>query len=46
MPFLKGYKEDVNKRGIDVGPPVPPRPAVKQDWVGWQQVSQILENGV
>ena len=43
---LGALKSILNKRGIDVGPPVPPRPAVKQDWVGWQQISQILENDI
>ena len=43
---LGALKSILNERGIDVGPPVPPRPAVNQDWVGWQQISQILENDV
>lgn len=43
---LGALKSILSERGIDVGPPVPPRPAVKQDWVGWQRISQILGDDI
>jgi dihydrodipicolinate synthase/N-acetylneuraminate lyase len=43
---LGALKAILSERGIVVGPPVPPRPTVKQDWAGWQRISQILGDGI
>jgi dihydrodipicolinate synthase/N-acetylneuraminate lyase len=41
---IGALKSLLEQRGIDVGPPVPPRPLVQaKDWPVWSQISQRLD---
>lgn len=41
---IGALKSLLEQRGIDIGPPVPPRPVVKtKEWPAWSQIAQRLE---